>query len=370
MSSFHELLRNYRKGSRDPLTGGTITLVRMAELIEKETGLHYSPAAISDWERGKSTIHKDDRILLCGLIKIFLNAGSMHTPQEADALLLEGLYAPLREEEKTAVFSGLNAIELKASSYPSPFDFLKAIWASISEITNILASTTETDPQPRWARGLLTLLGWPVDHLRSENVIWGVFWVLIWWLNWALTFRLMSWPFSGYREVLQAVFLFALGSILVPILIAIPFFSKKTSGWWSRKRVNPLVLWLYTLQGAFVGFQVCYMSLFFVALLVFQLGIYPYLRWLAILLAAFPVVLGYVAAREIPFNMWRAYRRLSLKDGGVFFLFAALGPAWGWFFLVVYPVLLTPGYGLAILLAAVVTLALWGKLHKRRNQYA
>ena len=291
----------------------------------------------------------------------------MQTPNEADALLLAGLYAPLSEKEKLDIFSGIDPTEADAVAYPSPSDVLRSVQDTISEITRSFDRRTVGDPQPRWARELLALVGWPVDHLSSEDVLLAIFWIFVWGLGWALTFRLMSWPFSDPADVRIAVIQYAIGSILIPVLTTIPIFMKEQTFWQRQKNLDRRLLWLYTLQGAIVGFQVGYMSIFFVALFIYQVGIYPYLRWLGVLLALLPVILGYAAAREVPFNLWRVYKRLSLKDGGIFFIFALLGPVWSLFFLAIYPVLLAPGYGLAILLVAISILALLKTWQKRRK---
>ena len=74
------------------------------------------------------------------------------------------------------------------------------------------------------------------------------------------------------------------------------------------------------------------------------------------------LILGNMAARVVPDNLWRAYKRLTLADGGIFFVIAFIGPIWGLFFLKYYSVLLTPVLGIiTILLAltAVVIISAW-----------
>jgi len=65
MSRFGELLCLYRRQSRDQERGGKLTQERLGELLGRELGdMGYTGAAISEWERSKSQIHKDHRKVL------------------------------------------------------------------------------------------------------------------------------------------------------------------------------------------------------------------------------------------------------------------------------------------------------------------
>ena len=64
MQTFGHLLRIYRRRCADPLRGGLLTQERLGELIGAEIGdVGYSGAAVSDWERDKSKINADDRLV-------------------------------------------------------------------------------------------------------------------------------------------------------------------------------------------------------------------------------------------------------------------------------------------------------------------
>ena len=55
MTTFGRQLRIYRKQCHDSLQGGTLTQVRLGELVGDELGdAGYSGAAVSDWERDQS----------------------------------------------------------------------------------------------------------------------------------------------------------------------------------------------------------------------------------------------------------------------------------------------------------------------------
>jgi hypothetical protein len=96
---------------------------------------------------------------------------------------------------------------------------------------------------------------------------------------------------------------------------------------------------------------------FAIALLFHYLGITRLPAWLNGLAAAWPLILGYAAARQVPFNLWRAYHGLRLKDGAIFFTFVLFGPLFGVFFYNFYSLLLTPSTGITIILLTVGILA-------------
>lgn len=104
-SSFGHLLRTYRRQSTDPLRGGALTQARLGELIGHQLGhTGYSGAAVSDWERDKSKIHADDRLVLAALLAVLHQCGSLHTPAEANTFLAAGNYRALDETEWPRVF--------------------------------------------------------------------------------------------------------------------------------------------------------------------------------------------------------------------------------------------------------------------------
>ena len=66
------------------------------------------------------------------------------------------------------------------------------------------------------------------------------------------------------------------------------------------------------------------------------------------------LILGNMSARAVPHNLWLVYHRLRFADGAIFFVVAFLGPLSGLFFLEYYAVLLWPGLGSLIILAALL----------------
>lgn len=105
MKSFGQLLRHYRRYGSDPLRGGLLTQARLGELIGDELGhTGYSGAAVSDWERDKSKIHADDRLVLLALISTLYRCGGLPSLAEASELLTVGNYRALDEAELSKLF--------------------------------------------------------------------------------------------------------------------------------------------------------------------------------------------------------------------------------------------------------------------------
>ncbi len=98
-NEFGNLLKYYRRNSRDSQKGGNLSQDRLADLLADESGITYTRAAISDWERGRGNIHKDDRSILTSLIKTFFKNGGIQKLEEANSFLEAGNYRTLNEEE-------------------------------------------------------------------------------------------------------------------------------------------------------------------------------------------------------------------------------------------------------------------------------
>lgn len=105
MTSFGQLLRFYRRRCQDPQRGGLLTQERLGELLGIALGdAGYSGAAVSDWERDKSKINVDDRLVLVNLVSILHNCGGLVTLTDANKMLQAGNYRALNEREKGQVF--------------------------------------------------------------------------------------------------------------------------------------------------------------------------------------------------------------------------------------------------------------------------
>ncbi|MCI0562715.1 MAG: helix-turn-helix domain-containing protein [Nitrososphaera sp.] len=167
-NQFGTLLRLYRERCEDTeWQKARLTQARLGELLGQKLGLRegYSHGAISEWERGKSQIHKDDRQVLVSLIKILHERGGLRTPTEANTFLLAGNYRPLNDEEFRQIFPG----EKEEMPNPTPnfgandqwrlmAMFLGELVFRPSERFRQVLVTVSEGPPPHWARALLASL--------------------------------------------------------------------------------------------------------------------------------------------------------------------------------------------------------------------
>ncbi len=101
--SFGKRLRFYRRNARDAQYGGSLSQDRLADLLSVTSGIIYSRAAISDWERGKGHIHKDARHLLVSLINVLHRSGGINSVEEANEWLVLGNYRRLNADETAQI---------------------------------------------------------------------------------------------------------------------------------------------------------------------------------------------------------------------------------------------------------------------------
>ena len=137
--------------------------------------------------------------------------------------------------------------------------------------------------------------------------------------------------------------------------------TKNNTFWQQYKLAAAPVTRLYTHQGAFIGFHLGYFLAFVIGLLRYYLHLQPTI-WFDLTSTIFPLVVGYIGARLVPYNLWLAYGRLNLTDGEIFFFFIVFGPLWSFMFLEIYPYILNPLTGAIIILLAIstfITLTAW-----------
>ena len=99
------------------MRGGLLTQERLGELMGLALGDRgYSGAAISDWERGKSKIHQDDRAVLAALILVLFECSGLRNSDDANRLLLSGNYRALDPIESGNIFPEQPVLEESAAS--------------------------------------------------------------------------------------------------------------------------------------------------------------------------------------------------------------------------------------------------------------
>jgi hypothetical protein len=165
MSTFGQLLRIYRRQSRDPERGGLLTQDRLGELLGIQLGITgYAGASVSYWERDKSKISEDDRLVLVNLIKVLHQCGGLKTPSEANDLLRAGNYRDLDTEESKSIFPGASGRPGSESPQSPPI--------SDSESHQMAGeSSTGEDPSDSSDRTTETGAATPVGQPRRKQLI-------------------------------------------------------------------------------------------------------------------------------------------------------------------------------------------------------
>ena len=341
-----------------------LTQERLGELLGEVLGDHgYTGQAVSEWERGKSKIQADNRRVLISLLKVLHNCKGVQSLAEANALLTAGYYRQLNDDEQHQVFPGepIHASELAepvtshekgrtAEALPEGFNH------QFKEKLRTLMSKAAEGPPPKWPRMLVALIRWPLDRLTSVRTAQTLFWVWTWLITWLMISPSLHWPFFDREQAWVAIVCYAGGTLISPLLIGCLTSTRDNAFWQRHNLATTTAIRLYTYQGAFIGFHLGYMLIFATSLGGYLMGI-GRAAWLEPLAATLPVGFGYAGARLVPDNLWRAYGRLHLSDGWIFFIFLFFGPLWGLFYYAYYPWLLTPITATIIWLSAITILA-------------
>lgn len=367
MTKFGKQLREFRQQCIDNKSPqGRLTQEKFAELVGRELGISYSGAAISDWERGKSKIYADDRPVLTAVITILHEYGGVKTVEQANQLLESGNYRNLDSNEVEQIFEEIpDGLSIKHSipEQKTPGSLLLVLLQNLFSIPGTelktLLEKAEEGPPPAWPRIMAAFM-----RKASENwslSVTGMLWIWVWLIAWWLIGPSLQLPFADRNAALIAMGKYAAGTLIVPILIGSLINTKDNDYWKAQTAANSLLVRLYTHQGAGIGFNVGYFLVFPLALIrhYFNFGSSV---WIEIAASMLGLILGNMAARVVPHNLWHAYGRLSLADGWIFFIVAFLGPLWAIFFLEYYPVLLAPVLGTVIIflaLTAVVIISVW-----------
>jgi hypothetical protein len=356
---FGSLLRNYRECCKDPLfPSRKLSQERLGQLLGTELGNDgYSGAAVSDWERGKSKIHADNRLVLIALIKVLYENGGLKTTEQANQLLEARNYRPLNVDEAGKIFTEiLNTpnLQLEVDSNSSAGILKESFFAGIEkEFKALMVKAKQGGPDPWWPRALAALMRKITDRfsISLRMILWVWVWLMAWWLM-GPSLRL---SFTDQNEMLFAMQKYAIGSLIIPLMIGLLINTKDSEYWRLQAGADPFLLRLYTYQGSGIGFNLGYFFVFPLSLF----GHYLQLEssvWIELLAATMGLILGNMGARVVPHNLWRAFGRLTWADGAIFFVVALMGPLWAFFFLEYYPILLNPVTGVLVILLAITSM--------------
>ncbi|MFZ5880998.1 MAG: helix-turn-helix domain-containing protein [Chloroflexota bacterium] len=363
MTEFGKRLRTCRKK-------GGLTQEQLGRLLGEALGDRgFSGAAVSDWERGVSRIHADNRLVLVNLVRVLHQVCGVASPREANNLLEAGNYRALDAREQELVFPKLNPLPNPCAGADSPP--AAPGWAGLFSIPNdemqSLLQQAQEGPPPAWPRILVALLNRSTGRITPSNLLSSLFWIWTWLLAWALLAPSLRWPFVTRQDAIWAVTWYAVGSLILPAWVAAQTRTRENPFWAERGLGNGWNLRLYTHQGAGIGFHVGYFLAFVIALLGYNLGI-PSMKWAEWLAVLPPLGLAYAGARLVPYNILRAFQDLKLSHGAIFFVFILLGPLWAAFFYAYSSLLTQRTVGLAFFLLAVTLLAAWSVYQARRGR--
>jgi hypothetical protein len=201
------------------------------------------------------------------------------------------------------------------------------------------------------------------DHWSKRKTIQVIIWLWIWLFTWLSLAPSLRWPFQNPRDALLAISIYIGGAIIIPLLIGVTSNTKRNEFWQENGLAEARITRLYTYQGAMIGFHLGYFILFILALIGYYVH-FPSITWIEIASMGLPIGSGYTAARLVPYNLWQAYGRLTLAKGWPFFIYALLGPLWGFWFFYAYKSILNMVVGpLALLMALTVVVFLQVRRH-------
>ncbi len=164
MTTVGEQLRIYRMRCAvpaDPVRH--LSQEYLGQLLGRELGVRhgYSGAAISDWERGSSKIHADERTVLIALIRILHRLHGIQDRGEAEALLHAGNYRALDPMEEDSIFPVSGPAEenqpsvMEAAGQPSALQAYLVRWLRRWERGQPQLEEPERGPSPAWPRRLV-----------------------------------------------------------------------------------------------------------------------------------------------------------------------------------------------------------------------
>ncbi|MBI2331817.1 MAG: helix-turn-helix transcriptional regulator [Chloroflexi bacterium] len=364
---FGRQLRLFRLQTNDPTTKRPLTQQKLGELLGIEIGRRsaYTGAAVSDWERGESRIDADDRLLLVRLVKILNQYRGIKTPGGANLLLESGNFRALNMQEREMIFPD----ETDEDDPPAPvqnslntqFLFENLNFISPVEYAAILEKAKQ-GPSPYLPRMIVALTKRFTDGISTVRVLRGILWIWIWLITYYLISPSLNWYLLDSTNTFLYMVLYATGACIIPLFIAVMTNTKNNAFWMEHEMHNSIMLRLYVYQGAYVGFHVGYFLIIPISLLQVQLGLGTS-AVLEVVKVFIPLWIGYASSHLIPFNLWLAYHRLNIKDGGIFFVFTLVPFFWAWFFLEFHDTFFSPFVGIIVFLTS-LTIAVMAQMMK------
>lgn len=364
LPDFGKQLRSFRLQCRDIKTGKPLSQQRLGEFLFEYLGIRYSGVAISDWERNKSKININDRLLLLNIIKVLKQHGGIKTLADANLMLEAGNYRSLNTSEQNDLFPEEVGNTIPKIKEPTSINsFLNLSVDFQKKLTD-----AREGPLPAWPRIVVIVLNQITEQWTISHMLFFLAWLWIWLITYLIVSPSLQWPFTSEEKIYQSMRLYIAGSILAPFFISIMVNMQKKAFWQEQGVTEHHTLHLFIYQGASIGFHVGYFIIFTLSLTQYSFQTQSAV-WLEALKILFPLVIGYAGSNLIPYNLWRVYGKLNIKDGGIFFIFIIIGPLWAWFFLEFYEILITQKLGAILILisATLLTSAMSIQYHRKGN---
>src|SRR5688500_3559502 len=229
MAEFGEKLRRFRQQCNDPKSPhGKLTQQMLGEVIGEEVGIRYSGAAVSNWERGITRIHSDDRIVLICLVKVLHKYGGLKALIEANELLESGNYRALNVDETKKLFpEGIVDISPQESSASSEkvessqriMDIVGKFSSEASQEFQAIMAKAKEGPSPYWPRVLAAFMRKASE--RWSVSITSIFWIAVWFIAWWLIAPSLRWPFADRNSASSAILMYVAGTLIIPLLIGL-----------------------------------------------------------------------------------------------------------------------------------------------------
>ncbi len=337
---------------------------QFASEISKKTGLYHTRNLVSNWENDKSSLHpQKDRQILLTIISILQENGGITSLEEANHLLEAGNYRALSPNETKQIFPEFVADEETRSTQSelqNQHDFIqfiedKLLHGTVDKLKNLFEKA-EAGPLPAWPRKIAALITWLLGEWSIYQTVCVLGWMWAWVLSFWLIIPSLHWPFPTNENASYAMVLYIAGTFSIPLIIGLLTNTKNDKFWQEHHLASDQITRLYVYQGSIIGFHIGYIVIFVINLLIYYLGLHPGL-WFELIEITFPLLTSYISGWLVPYNLWRAYKRLNLADAGIFFVFVVFGLLWGVFFYNFYSFLLDPMVGIIMILLAVSLLA-------------
>ncbi len=322
LTTFGTLLRSFRNKCNDPLTGRRLTQERLGALIGEAVGTHYSAQAVSDWERNRSQINKDHRQVLIALIQILRDLGGIRSIDEAERLLAAGNYRGLDREELYQTF-GVEKTE-KAAEIRKRY----------------------------WHLQFDTLYNWKNNLTLASGIK-----LIVWLMCWATTYLgirpILDFSIREQANLVTPAVIWSLTLWVLPFVVAwcAPPKLKAPEGC----PASTAPYWLRTV-GASLGFCLGAMSVLALALISYNLYLYPWPEPISFLISLWPVMLGGEGGNLIYWRQSKQNGWKILRKDIVFFLVLLIPPLLGAGFYLLHQIILTRVFGPLLLIVIMSSL--------------